>query len=397
MKNNQGNQQSNLQWSYPFRYTMGIILFIAVVAFLIYAREAVKMLIIAGFSAYLISPAVSFLTDKTKLTRTMAVNIVYFTAIIFLVVIPIGLTPVFFEEIQIVVKDLLDVTTEISDLLSTPIQFAGIEFHFEQLGDSIGHLQDNVLMPLPAEALEILEATTINILWFLIILVSVYLFMMEWPRIKEWMIHLAPEDYHNEVRELYNRLCNVWMAYLRGQIVLMIVVWVVFTIAWAIIGIPGALVLGVVAGLFTLIPDVGPTIAALLAVAVAVLEGSSWIQLSPVPSTNNLIVAGIVLVTYIVLINLKNALVRPIIMGRSLHMNEALIFIAILIATILAGIMGALLIVPLMASVSVVMEYLRRRILGLPPFADDGTKQFKVPEEKIKRKRGLRFKRKSSA
>src|SRR5690606_37596348 len=172
-------------------------------------------------------------------------------------VIPIGLTPVFFEEIQIVVKDLLDVTTEISDLLSTPIQFAGIEFHFEQLGDSIGHLQDNVLMPLPAEALEILEATTINILWFLIILVSVYLFMMEWPRIKEWMIHLAPEDYHNEVRELYNRLCNVWMAYLRGQIVLMIVVWVVFTIAWAIIGIPGALVLGVVAGLFTLIPDVG--------------------------------------------------------------------------------------------------------------------------------------------
>lgn len=389
-------KQNNQQWSYPFRYTVGIILFIAVVAFLIYAREAVKMLIIAGFSAYLISPAVLFLTEKTKLTRMAAVNIVYFTAIIFFVIVPIGLTPVFFEEIQIVVKDLLNVTTELSKMLSKPIQFAGMEFHFEQLGDNIGHLQDNFLTPLPEEALELLEATTINILWFLIILVSVYLFMMEWPRIKDWMINLAPADYHHDMHELYKRLRNVWMAYLRGQIVLMIVVWIAFTIAWTIIGIPGAMVLGIAAGLFTLVPDVGPTLAALLAIAVALLEGSSWIRLSDVPSANNLIVAGIVLLTYIILINLKNALVRPIIMGRSLHMNEGLIFVAILIATILAGIMGALLIVPLMASVSVIMEYLRRRILGLPPFADDGENQFKAPEEKIRRKRGLRLKRKTT-
>lgn len=388
------NQTS--QWSLPFRYTMGIILFIAVVAFLIYAREAVKMLIIAGFSAYLISPAVLFLTEKTKLTRAVAVNIVYFTAIILFVIVPIGLTPVFFEEIQIVVKDLLGVTTELSKMLSRPIQFAGMEFHFEQLGDSIGHLQDNFLTPLPEEALELLEATTINVLWFLIILVSVYLFMMEWPRIKDWMINLAPADYHDDMGELYKRMRNVWMAYLRGQIVLMVVVWIAFTIAWAIIGIPGAMVLGIAAGLFTLVPDVGPTLAALLAIAVALLEGSSWIRISPDPGTNNLIVAGIVFLTYIVLINLKNALVRPIIMGRSLHMNEGLIFVAILVATILAGIMGALLIVPLMASVSVIMEYLRRSILGLPPFADDGENQFKVPEEKIKAKRGLRLKRKTT-
>lgn len=388
-------KKNSNQWSMSFRYVVGIIIFISVVAFLIYAREAVKMLVIAGFAAYLISPVVSFLIEKTKLSRVAAVNMVYFTAIIFLVIVPIALTPIFFGEIQIVAKDLLDVSTELSNMLSKPIQIAGMEFHFGQLGESIANLQDTFLTPLPEEALALLETTSINILWFLIILVSVYLFMIEWPRIKDWMVNLAPEPYHEDMRELYKRLRNVWVAYLRGQIVLMIVVWIVFTIAWLIIGIPGALVLGAIAGLFTLVPDVGPTIAALIAVAVALLEGSSWIRLSDVPSMNNLIVAGIVLVTYIVLINLKNALVRPMIMGRSLHMNEALIFIAILIATILEGIMGALLIVPLMASVSVIMEYLRRRVLGLTPFADDGEKQFKVPEEKIKAKRGLRIKRKS--
>jgi predicted PurR-regulated permease PerM len=168
------------------------------------------------------------------------------------------------------------------------------------------------------------------------------------------------------------------MAYLRGQIVLMVVVGIVFTIAWIIIGIPGALVLGMAAGFFTLIPDVGPFIAMVLAFGVAMLEGSSWIPLS------NSWVAGIVVVVYLVLINLKNFFLRPYIMGRSLHMNEALIFIAILTATILEGIMGALLVVPVMASTVVIFEYLRRRILGLPPFEEDGNRLFAAPPEKLK-------------
>jgi predicted PurR-regulated permease PerM len=106
----------------------------------------------------------------------------------------------------------------------------------------------------------------------------------------------------------------------------------------------------------------------MLAVGVALLEGSDWQWLS---SFSNFWVAVIVVLTYLVLINLKNFFLRPIIMGRSLRMNEALIFIAIMIATILEGIMGALLIVPVMASVAVIAEYLRRRILGLHPFETD--------------------------
>jgi predicted PurR-regulated permease PerM len=244
-------------------------------------------------------------------------------------------------------------------------------FHFEQVGESFGHLQESILTPLPEEALALLESTSVNVLWFLVILVSVHLFMSVWPHMRDWLTTLAPHEYRWEMRELYKRLRNVWMAYLRGQIVLMLVVGTVFTIAWAVIGIPGALVLGAIAGLFTLVPDVGPFLAVALAFGVALLEGSSWIPLS------NPWVAGIVAATYLVLINLKNFFLRPIIMGRSLRMNEALIFIAIMIATILEGIMGALLVVPVLASVSVIMEYLRRRVLGLPPFAAD------VVEEEI--------------
>ena len=371
-------KKTNDQWSLPFRYTMGIIIFILVVALLIYAREAVTMLVIAGFIAYLISPAVIFLKDRTGWSRKVAVNVVYFTALIVLVGIPATLTPIFFDEIQLVAQDVLELSQDFSNFLSKPIQVGNLVVHLEQLGESLAHIQDSILTPLPEEALRLLEATSINTLWVLIILVAVHLFMSEWPKIHSWLVHLAPEPYQDDMRELYNRLRSVWMAYLRGQIVLMVVVGIVFAIAWSIMGIPGALVLGVLAGLFTLIPDVGPFLAVAVAFAVALLEGSSWIPLS------NAWVAVIVFVVYLVLINLKNFLLRPYIMGRSLHMNEALIFISIMIATILEGIIGALLIVPVLASVIVIYKYLQRRILGLTPFEEKDMQQLEVPVQKSK-------------
>ena len=78
------------------------------------------------------------------------------------------------------------------------------------------------------------------------------------------LLEITPA-YHEDMRTLYQQIRHVWMAYLRGQIVLMIVVGIVFTIAWIIMGIPGALVLGVIAGLLPLCPDVGPFVAAMLA------------------------------------------------------------------------------------------------------------------------------------
>lgn len=374
----------NEQWNTSARYVAGIIVFAAIVALLIYAREAVKMLVISAFAAYLISPVVAMLMQKAKLTRKAAVNIVYFSALIVMVGVPATLTPIFFDEIKLVASDLLNLSTQISNWLVQPVQFGNMAFHFELLGESLGHLQESILTPLPEEALALLESTSINALWILVILVSVHLFMSEWPTMRDWLINLAPQPYHHEMRELYKRIRNVWMAYLRGQIVLMLVVGIVFTVAWGIIGIPGALVLGALAGLFTLIPDVGPFLAMVLAFGVALLEGSSWIPLS------NFWVSGIVVATYLVLINLKNFFLRPIIMGRSLRMNEALIFISIMIATILEGIMGALLIVPMLASVAVIMEYMRRRILGLPAFEDFEEDRPKASVEKTAPRRGTR-------
>ncbi len=376
------------QWSLTFRYVAGIVFFAVVIAFLFYAHDAVRNLVIAGFVAYLINPAVDYLKRQTRVSRKAAVNLVYFSALILLVGVPATLTPIFYDEAQIVIQDLLDIFNQLGATLSQPVVIGSLTFHLEAWGLSLSQVQGAFLTPLPQEALQLLETTSVGALWFLIVLVSVYIFLSEWHTMRESMFSFVLPPYRAEMEELYKRIRRVWMAYLRGQIVLMIIVGVVFTVVWLIMGIPGALVLGVLAGLFTLVPDVGPFIAVALAAGVALLEGSTWGPLADLP---HLWVAGIVIASYLVLINLKNFFLRPIIMGRSVHMNEGLIFIAIMIATILEGIIGALLVVPVLASVILIAGYVQRRVLGLPPFEDDGSQQFVAPPDKIKpSQRGLR-------
>src|SRR5215216_1231096 len=206
-------------WSLTFRYVIGIISFILLVALLIYAQEAVTNLAIAAFVAYLINPAVAYLMSRTRLDRTAAVNLVYFSSVILLIGLPSTLLPIFADEAQIVIQDLLDLTNQLGGIFSVPIRFFGLTFHLEEWGRSIFQVQNTVLSPLPEEVLKLLETTSVSILWFLVILVSVHLFLSQWPTIRDWLIGLAPPPYRPEMEELYSRLRNIWMAYLRGQIV----------------------------------------------------------------------------------------------------------------------------------------------------------------------------------
>mgnify|MGYP001221126885 CR=1 FL=1 len=377
------------QWSLTFRYVVGILLLAAFVAFVLYARDAVRNFVLAGFVAYLLNPGIEFLSAHTRMKRAAAVNIVFFSSVILLVGVPAALAPIFYDEARIVVEDLLDLSKQLGNTLSQPLQIGNLVFHLEGWAKSLSELEGAFLAPLPEEILSLLETTSVGVLWFLVILVSVYLLLSHWPRMRDSMFSIVLPPYKAEVDELYKRVKNIWMAYLRGQIVLMLVVGIVFTIVWLIMGIPGALVLGVIAGLFTLVPDVGPFLAVMLAAGVALLEGSSWIPLS------NFWVAGLVVVVYLVLINLKNFFLRPIIMGRSVHMNEGLVFIVIIVATILEGILGALLVVPVIASLTVVVGYLRRKVMALPAFEDDGDQQFVAPPEKVNppSRKGLKLKK----
>ncbi|RPJ17964.1 MAG: AI-2E family transporter, partial [Chloroflexi bacterium] len=155
-------------WSPAFRYVVGIVSLVLLIALLIYAHEAVTNLAIAAFVAYLINPAVMYLTARTRMNRVGAVNLVYFSAVILLIGLPATLLPIFYDEAQIIIRDLLDLSNQLRQMLSTPIRFGGLVFHLEEWGQSIFQIQNAVLSPLPEEAIQLLETTSVGVLWFLV-------------------------------------------------------------------------------------------------------------------------------------------------------------------------------------------------------------------------------------
>ena len=179
------------KWSLTFRYIVGIVLFIAFIAFLIYAQDAVRMLAIAAFVAYLINPAVDYLSARTKVSRTAAVNYVYFSALILLIAVPATLAPIFYDEAQIVLEDLQGVSNQIRQMLSNPVRLGGLVFHLEEWGASLFQLENAFLTPLPEEALQLLETTSVQVLWFLVILVSIHFFLSQWPNMRDGLISIA--------------------------------------------------------------------------------------------------------------------------------------------------------------------------------------------------------------
>jgi predicted PurR-regulated permease PerM len=352
------------QWSLPVRYLVFGLVSLLVAVVLWYARRVLEPLIIAAFIAYLIYPAINYLTRRTRLSRKGAVNLVYTVTLVVLIGTPASLTSLFFDESAQVITDVLNLFNQFIVWLEQPRVIPGIPIDFGQFANQLSQFRTTFLSSLTNQAVQLLGKTSLGAVWVIVILVAVYYFLAEWPRLREGFIGSFPEKYTPELNELYQRVRRIWMGYLRGQIVLMLIVGVAFTIAWTLIGIPGALVLGAIAGFLTLIPDVGPFLAAMLAVGVAMLEGSNW---SWMPSSH-LMVGLIVLAVYLILITIKNFWVRPVIMGRSVQMHEALVLISILMATVLWGILGALIIVPVLASLVVIVDYLRRCILGMPPF-----------------------------
>jgi putative permease len=352
------------QWSLPLRYLVFGLVFLLFAVLLWYIRSVIEPLIIAAFIAYLINPAIDFLVTRRRMSRNVSVNLVYFITLAVLIGTPATLTSLLFDELKQVITDVLGQFDYLILLLEKPSPIPGIPINFGQLANQLTQFRASFLTSLPDQAFKALGKTSLGALWVIVILVAVYYFLAEWPRLRDGFIGSFPEKYAPEVNELYQRVRKIWMNYLRGQLLLMLIVGVVFSIAWTVIGIPGALVLGIAAGFLTLIPDVGPFLAAALAVGVALLEGSNW---NWMPSAH-LFVGLITLAVYFILISIKNFWLRPVIMGRSVHMHEALVLVSILLATVLWGILGALIIVPMLASLVVIVDYLRRRILGMPPF-----------------------------
>jgi len=355
------------QWDITFRYIIFIISTIVILALAWYVRVIFPPLITAGMIAYLLSPIVNFLAHTTRLSRKTAAMIVFFSGMAFIVTFLFFGIPILLTELRGVASNLNTALGQAQTALMTPANIGGVEVSFESIIPAIRKsFSDALAVPTPSEALLIIESTSRGFLWVLVGFVTTFYLMTDWITLRNWIISLAPEPDQPDIHHLYKEIREVWMGYLRGQVLLMIIVGIVFSIIWTAIGLPGALVIGLLTGLFSLVPEIGPLVATIIAAIVALLEGSNFLPIS------NFWFMLLIIAIYTALINIKNVWLRPFIMGRSVNMHEGVVFLAIIAAVVTTGVLGALLIVPLLASAGVIGRYVRHKVLGQPPFPDGG-------------------------
>jgi predicted PurR-regulated permease PerM len=354
----------NEKWNQPTRYfVIGLLVFL-VLLFLFYIRDLLRPLIAAGFVAYLLSPVVAYFSRLTKLSQKASGNIVYFIGLALMVGLISSSIPVLISQANAIAEAFTMVVEQVQPVLMTPLVIGPFKLSLGLIIPAIQNVFTQAATPVLQDAVNFVENITRNAVYMLLIVVVTYYFMVDWADIREWLLRIAPGNSRHDIRHLYWDIRSVWMHYLRGQIVLMLIVGIVFTILYLLIGLPGAIIVGALTGLLTLIPDVGPLIGTIVAVIVALLEGSTYLPIS------NLLFALLVIAIYGVLIAIKNVWLRPFIMGRSVQMHEGLVFVAILGAVIYEGILGALIVVPVLASIGVIGRYIRSRMLGISPFPE---------------------------
>lgn len=185
---------SNRAWSPSTRlFVLGVILAsLALVAW--WVRELFEPLILAGVIAYLLYPVVDFLRTRLRMKRRVAAHLVYFTALLLMIVLPGSLVPLLSRQAVQVTADLLHTLDQLEAALARPFTFGAITLHLEDLVPEFKRSFTSFLTPLPEDAWHLVESTSRGALWFLVVVVSAYYFLTDWERVREWVIRLAPED-----------------------------------------------------------------------------------------------------------------------------------------------------------------------------------------------------------
>ncbi|MFQ5435071.1 MAG: AI-2E family transporter, partial [Anaerolineae bacterium] len=309
-------------WSRTNRYYVLTLMLAVGIWFIVVARNLVGPLVIAALLAYVLNPIVTFVNVRTKLPRRWVIPLVYILSLGLLVALTAIFLPIVPEQTARFFTELQTAVIELEERVSQPLNILGFTIPLEQLTADLNPAIISTDFIRADVLIEVLQATSTNLGWTLVILVVTYTLLQDWHGLREWLLRAAPRDSQSDLRRLYEEIKVVWNRYLYGQLRLAIIIGIITGIASAAIGLPGYLAFGILAALLDFIVTLGPTTLTGIATIVAFFAGST---LLPIP---NIWFALIALVVFNLIHGLENVWLRPRIMSHSLHLHPALVFVA---------------------------------------------------------------------
>jgi predicted PurR-regulated permease PerM len=317
------------------------------------AMRVLVLIFIALVLAAGLEPSTEWLRNKMPIGRGASVLFVY--ALFFLVVVGILVLIV-----PAAIGQLSLVGSRLGPILQNTRQWADtVQPAF--LGAAIAALLDAVqratetstVQPKPADLLAFGITVADAAISTVSVLTMVYFWLTGRARLQRFVLALLPEDRRGGVRDAWNDVEGRLGSWVRAQLILMGTVGLMTTIAYALIGLDGALLLGVLAALAEAIPLVGPALGAIPALLVAAMTG-------------DLGKVALVAVVYLIIQLIEGNVLIPQVMRRTMAVPPFLVVAGILIGAAIGGLVGALLAVPVVAALLAVLERLQARESVVP-------------------------------
>jgi len=360
--------------------TVGILAFI--LAVILRFQTLITPLVLATMLAYLLNPPISWLARRLNNRRGPATLIIYLLVLLLFAGASTALGFVAVDQISKLIA-LFDAAPDLIPLLQERVESLATQSlsigPFSLKLSSI--INWDVLRTLAQQAISLIRpvfntsgsfitglfGATFNTVSNLALIFIISLYLAKDSReFGNRIIELARQSgYQNDAERLMRNFARIWNAYLRGQVILGIVIFFMVWIALAAIGLNNSLGLGILAGVLEFLPIIGPLVSAGVAILVALFQDSNWLGLTP------LYYAVAVAVVMLVIQQLENNLLVPRIVGGALDLHELLVMISVIMGASLAGILGAVLAAPVVASIRLFGSYAWRKLLDLPPFPEE--------------------------
>ena len=388
---------ASTRWDRATKRTV-IVLLVIVFSFIIWLSTAVlPIVIVAALVAYLLNPVVDNF-ERIHVPRSITTIVLFLLLFVSIILLPVFLVPVLLEQLNrigafnpaaVSLSVLRWLNTSLNNL---PDAFTLMNFRIP-IADPVAEVRNNfqqyLVMPTVGELLTYIQqviGTTTTVVgstavigisvvggivqFFFTFLVTFFLSLYmtkDAPAIRNYAQGLLPPSYQPEFGELLRRVGYIWQAFFRGQIILSLVIGVTTWLALEAAGMPGALILGIVAGALEVVPNLGPTMAMIPAIIVALIQGSDVLRPMGIDNFSfALITVGI----YFIIQQLENNIVVPRVIGDSVNLHPVVVICGVVVGFSVGNILGAFLAAPLIASLRVVGGYIHAKLLDYPPFQD---------------------------
>jgi len=179
-----------------------------------------------------------------------------------------------------------------------------------------------------------------------------YFFSVHFPDIVGFLDSLIPDGAKGEVHRLTKQMDAAVAGFVRGRIVIAAIMAVLFTVGWAVCGVPYALTLGVAAGVLAVVPYLSGVVLLLAVPMLAVAQ----LQLPEAERMSMLWVLLGPTIVFAAVQALEGNVLTPIIAGRATNLDPVTVFVAILAGGSVAGVYGMLLAIPLAACAKIVIK-----------------------------------------